>query len=103
MEPLEKAARRLRAAVSTERFPAIPDLAADYVELTIEQARSLAPGSPEAARLQAEAGELLEWSRRTILAQKAHLGPRSRLSSRWLRICAASRAAGLRGRRKGEI
>ena len=74
MEPLEKAARRLRAAVSTERFPAIPDLAADYVELTIEQARSLAPGSPEAARLQAEAGELLEWSRRTILAQKAHLG-----------------------------
>jgi hypothetical protein len=84
-EEIEAQARALREAVSTADFAR----AAQSAKLYCQAIRSLAKEvpRPEAARLAAEAQQLLEWARRHLSVDRARLACRLRDAQRLARYC----------------
>jgi len=69
---LAEAVARLRKAIESEAYPEARTTLLDLRERLDEALRGLPAADPQAGQLLREAGALLAWARRTVLAGRAH-------------------------------
>jgi len=79
VDPVETTAARLRDAITTGSHSEAAALSQQFCRMLEERMRGLGPQDPRLPQMAREALGLLEWARRTTLAQRA--GYAARLSA----------------------